>query len=219
MKFFTEHKKPLPLIVIGSNAQLLPPPISDAFDSVTAPFPVRPGGARAPSVTSSGPFNPFRHPSARRLVTRHSRLTPPSTFKVSFLPNPLSTFSVGSLPIPRSASDCRRPDAMGRNRRLRVPPSRCHTLPPCSTLSCCPDELRRRMCLCHSRHRPRAVVHGAHRERFAAHEDCVGLVVPGGGELAGRNGRKKREQERRSGGCATGPLSARNDDLGRNQLP
>jgi hypothetical protein len=27
-------KKPLRLIVIGSNAQLLPPPISDAFDKL-----------------------------------------------------------------------------------------------------------------------------------------------------------------------------------------
>jgi hypothetical protein len=66
---FTSLKKPLRLIVIGSNAQLLPPPISDAFDNVTGPFPVRSGGACAPSLTSSGPFNLFRHPSARRLIT------------------------------------------------------------------------------------------------------------------------------------------------------
>jgi hypothetical protein len=44
---FAHNRKPLRPIVIGSNAQLLPPPISDAFGSVTAPFPVRPGGARA----------------------------------------------------------------------------------------------------------------------------------------------------------------------------
>jgi hypothetical protein len=44
------------------------------------------------------------------------------------------------------------------------------------------------MCLCHSGHGPRAVVHGVHRERFAAHEDCVGLWGAGRGELAGAVG-------------------------------
>jgi hypothetical protein len=44
---FADHKIPLRPIMISPNVQFLPPPISCAFDSVTAPFPVRPGGARA----------------------------------------------------------------------------------------------------------------------------------------------------------------------------
>jgi hypothetical protein len=114
---------------------------------------------RATSMASSVPFIPLRHPSARRLITRHSLPAPPSTFKVSLLPALLSIFGVGSLPIPRSASDCRRPDALRRSRTLRVPPSRCHPLPPYSTVSSCPDELRWRMCLAHVRRGRRAVVH------------------------------------------------------------
>jgi hypothetical protein len=189
---FSHNKKPLRPIVNGSNAQLLPPSISDAFDSVTGPFPVRPGGARAPSLRSSGPFNPLRHPSARRLITRHSR---PSTFNVSFLPTPLSTFSVRSLPIPRSASDCRRPDAMGRNRLRRVRPELMPyitAVPHCAVLS-----VRARLPMGSSRgHRdPQHVVAGhidaaSRRARIAS-----AYGVPGGGELAEalRGRRENRE--------------------------
>jgi hypothetical protein len=52
-----------------------------------------------------------------------------SSFDIS---GPPSTFGVRSLPIPRSASDCRSPDAMGRSRRL--PPDRCHPASPGRTV-------------------------------------------------------------------------------------
>jgi hypothetical protein len=66
------------------------------------------------------------------------------------------TFSISSLPIHRSASDCRRLDAMDRSHRRCV----CPVIDVVHHRSvwCCPDELRE-IGRCHCRHFPRAVVH------------------------------------------------------------
>jgi hypothetical protein len=100
-------------------------------------------------------------------------------------------------------------------------PSRYHTLPPCRILRCSPDGLGCRWAPLAAT----ATRNTSSRDistRIRGARGSRRLRCAGRGQLAervGRTGRNEREQGRRSGGCAMRPLSARNDDLGRNELP
>jgi hypothetical protein len=135
-------------------------PIRTPFASLMGLFPTSSGRcSRAASLTSSGPslYSAFRRLAlSRRLITQHSPRIPPCMFDVSLPPTSPWTFSISSLPIPRSASDCRRIDAMDRSHRRCV----CPALGAVHYRSVwyCPDELRG-IGRCDCRHFPRAVVH------------------------------------------------------------
>jgi hypothetical protein len=139
-------------------------PIRTPFAAFVALFPTLSGRcSRAASLTSSRPsvYSAFpRLDLSRRLITQHSPPIPPCMFDVSLPRISPSTFSISSLPTPRSASDCRRLDAMDISHRRYVCPA-VDAVHYCSVW-CCPDELRG-IGRCHCRHFPRAVVHRAAR--------------------------------------------------------
>jgi hypothetical protein len=81
--------------------------------------------SRAASPTSSGPsvYSAFpRLALSPQLITQQSPPIPPCMFDVSLPLTSPWTFSISSLPTPRSASDCRRLDAMDRSLRHCVCP-------------------------------------------------------------------------------------------------
>jgi hypothetical protein len=114
-----------------------------------------------------------------QLITQHSPHLPPCMLEVSLPPTSLSTFSIWSLPTPRSASDCRRLDAMDRSHRRCVCPviNEVHY----RSVWCCPDEIQG-IGGCHCRHFPRAVVHRSARgsRRFVGCRRWIidGAMVP-----------------------------------------
>jgi hypothetical protein len=135
-------------------------PIKTPFASVAEPFPTLSGRcSRAASLTSSGPsvYSAFpRLALSPQLITQHSPHIPPCMCVVSLPPISPWTFSISSLPTPRSASDCRRLDAMDRSHRRCACPAidAVHY----RSVWCCPNELQG-ISGCHCRHFPRAVVH------------------------------------------------------------
>jgi hypothetical protein len=123
-------------------------------------FPTSPGRCSRPAwLTSSGPSVHSAIPRlafSRRLITQHSPPMPLCMFDVSLPPTSSWIFSISSLPAPRSASDCRRFDAMDRSHRRCV----CPVIDAVHRRSvwCFPDQLREIGC-CHCPHFPRPVVH------------------------------------------------------------
>jgi hypothetical protein len=117
-----------------------------------------------------------------QLITQHSPPIPPCMFHVSLPPTSPWTVSISSLPTPRSASDCRHLDAMDISHRRCVCPAidAVHY----RSVWCCPDEVRA-IGRCHCR--PSST--GAHRRRFGAHEDRVGLWDVDVRQLMGRSSR------------------------------
>jgi hypothetical protein len=73
-----------------------------------------------------------------QLITQHSRPIPPCMFDASLPPTSPWTFSTLSLPTPRSASDCRRLDALDRSRCACPVIDAVHH----RSVWCCPDELQ-----------------------------------------------------------------------------
>jgi hypothetical protein len=151
-------------------------PIRNPFPGFAALFPVSSGRcSRAASPTSSGPSVYSALPRltlSPQLITQHSQPIPPCMFHVSLPPTSPSTFSISSLPTPRSASDCRRLDAMDRShRRCVCPRSMRFITAPCSAF---------RTSFGGSAAATAATSRGpsstgAHRSRFGAHEDRGGL--------------------------------------------
>jgi hypothetical protein len=87
--------------MIGESARLLPPLISDAFDSITKLFAALSGRClRATSLMSAVPFSPIPHPSVDlRLLIRRSTFSADSFFDIRYLITANSLFSV-RLPNP-----------------------------------------------------------------------------------------------------------------------
>jgi hypothetical protein len=135
-------------------------PIRTPFASFAGLFPTSSGRcSRAASSTSSGHSVCSAFPRlalSPQLITQHSPPIPPCMFDASLPQISPWTVSISSLPTPRSASDCRRLDAMDRSHRRCVCPL--IDVVHHRSVWCCPDELRG-ISGCHCRHFLRAVVH------------------------------------------------------------
>jgi hypothetical protein len=135
-------------------------PIKTRFASVADLVPtLSEGCSRAASLTSSGPSVNSVSPRltlSPQLIAQHSLPIPPCMFDVSLPPTSPWTLSISLLPTPRSASDCRRLDAMDRSRCRCV----CPAIDAVHYHSewCCPDELQE-IGRCHHRPFLQAVVH------------------------------------------------------------
>jgi hypothetical protein len=163
-------------------------PIRTPFAGFAGLFPTSSGRcSRAASLTASGPSVYSVCPPltlSPQLITQHSPPIPPCIFDVSLPPTSCWTLRILSLPTPRSGSDCRRLDAMDRSHRRCVCPLidavHYHSVAAVRT------SFGGSVAATAATFRGLSST-GAHRNRFGAHEDCVGLWDVDVGQLMGRS--------------------------------